>query len=144
MKIEKLMSNPDKPVSIPGEKKEWKPSDPKDFVRFVMGSSAGAGSGEFHVYRATRRREYNRLKYIDDKAKKEDADAEYHKKQEENQMMAEERTAKKRAKRLKKKQKIKALTKSKKQKQRDNAQETRESLQNEMTDSEEDSDEEKT
>ena len=27
----------DKPVVIPGPKKEWKPSDPKDFVRFVMG-----------------------------------------------------------------------------------------------------------
>ena len=27
----------DKQVFIPGEKKEWKPSDPKDFVRFVMG-----------------------------------------------------------------------------------------------------------
>ena len=24
---------------IPGPKKEWKPSDPKDFVRFVMGRS---------------------------------------------------------------------------------------------------------
>ena len=27
----------DKQVFIPGQKKEWKPSDPKDFVRFVMG-----------------------------------------------------------------------------------------------------------
>lgn len=24
---------------IPSPKKEWKPSDPKDFVRFVMGES---------------------------------------------------------------------------------------------------------
>lgn len=29
-----------------------------------MGSSAGAGSGEFHVYRHLRRKEYARLKQI--------------------------------------------------------------------------------
>ncbi|XP_046841328.1 PRKR-interacting protein 1 homolog [Xenia sp. Carnegie-2017] len=115
-KIEKLMSNPDKPVVIPEKKKEWKPSDPKDFVRFVMGSSAGAGSGEFHVYRATRRRENNRLKYIDDQAKKEEADEDYHKKQEENIARANERTAKKRAKRLKKKQKQSEMKKRKQEK----------------------------
>lgn len=34
------------------------------------GSSAGAGSGEFHVYRGSRRREYNRLRNIEEQAKK--------------------------------------------------------------------------
>ena len=35
-----------------------------------MGSSAGAGSGEFHVYRHLRRKEYARQKFIQEKAEK--------------------------------------------------------------------------
>lgn len=45
------------------------PSVP-DFVRNVMGSSAGAGSGEFHVYRHLRRKEYARQKFIQEKSEK--------------------------------------------------------------------------
>lgn len=45
------------------------PSVP-EFVRNVMGSSAGAGSGEFHVYRHLRRKEYARQKFIQEKAQK--------------------------------------------------------------------------
>lgn len=41
-----------------------------DFVRNVMGSSAGAGSGEFHVYRHLRRKEYARQKYLKESAEK--------------------------------------------------------------------------
>lgn len=36
----------------------------------VVGSSAGAGSGEFHVYRHLRRREYQRQDYMDAMAEK--------------------------------------------------------------------------
>lgn len=39
-------------------------------MKNVQGSSAGAGSGEFHVYKQNRRREYERLKLMDEKAAK--------------------------------------------------------------------------
>ena len=37
-------------------------------MKNVQGSSAGAGSGEFHVYKASRRREYERLKIMEEEA----------------------------------------------------------------------------
>ncbi|XP_034831859.1 PRKR-interacting protein 1 homolog [Maniola hyperantus] len=117
LKLEKLMKNPDKPVVIPDGPKQKSLGPPPDFVRNVMGSSAGAGSGEFHVYRHLRRKEYARQKFIQEKSDKEKLDDEYHSKIEENKKKAEEKTAKKRAKRLKRKQKAK--TKEKKPKTTD-------------------------
>ncbi|KPJ08527.1 PRKR-interacting protein 1-like [Papilio machaon] len=111
LKLEKLMKNPDKPVVIPDPPRQKTLAPPPDFVRNVMGSSAGAGSGEFHVYRHLRRKEYARQKFIQEKSEKEKLDDEYHRKIEENRKAAEEKTAKKRAKRLKKKQKAKSKMK---------------------------------
>ncbi|XP_062597340.1 PRKR-interacting protein 1 homolog [Saccostrea cucullata] len=108
LKLEKLMKNPNKEAFIPEKSKEKEPRAPHEFIRNVWGSSAGAGSGDFHVYRGVRRREYARQKFIDEKAERMEKDEEFHKKVEENQKAAEERTAKKRAKRNKKKQKQKA------------------------------------
>ncbi|XP_060803383.1 PRKR-interacting protein 1 homolog [Amyelois transitella] len=107
LKLEKLMKNPDKPVIIPEPPKQKSLPSAPDFVRNVMGSSAGAGSGEFHVYRHLRRKEYARQKFIQEKSEKEKLEEEYHRKIEENRRAAEEKTAKKRAKRLKKKNKAK-------------------------------------
>ncbi|XP_067934926.1 PRKR-interacting protein 1 homolog isoform X2 [Watersipora subatra] len=76
---------------------------PPEFIRNTWGSSAGAGSGDFHVYRGVRRREYARQKFLDEKEAKTTKDDEYQRKLVENANAAEERTAKKRAKRLKKK-----------------------------------------
>ncbi|XP_063624180.1 PRKR-interacting protein 1 homolog [Cydia splendana] len=114
LKLEKLMKNPEKPVVIPEPPKQKSLTAPPDFVRNVMGSSAGAGSGEFHVYRHLRRKEYARQKFIQEKSEKEKLDEEYHNKIEENRKAAEQKTAKKRAKRLK--QKMKAKLKGKKPK----------------------------
>ncbi|XP_038209903.1 PRKR-interacting protein 1 homolog [Zerene cesonia] len=111
LRLEKLMKNPEKPVLIPERRKEKTLPPPPDFVRNVMGSSAGAGSGEFHVYRHLRRKEYARQKFIQEKSEQEKLDEEYQRKLEENKRKAEEKTAKKRAKRLKKKQKAKIKAK---------------------------------
>lgn len=70
LKLEKLMKNPEKPVVIPDRLKDKKSPHVPEFVRNVMGSSAGAGSGEFHVYRHLRRKEYARQKHIQEKSEK--------------------------------------------------------------------------
>ncbi|XP_035903329.1 PRKR-interacting protein 1 homolog [Anopheles stephensi] len=116
-KLEKLMKNPDKPVMIPAPSKnrDFSTAIPS-FVRNVMGSSAGAGSGEFHVYRHLRRKEYARQKQIQEKSHAEQLDDAFQQKLENNRKAAEERTAKKRAKRLKKKSKQKAQQRGKKPK----------------------------
>ncbi|CAH1100271.1 unnamed protein product [Psylliodes chrysocephalus] len=107
LKLSKLMKNPDKPIIIPERPKERGIPNVPDFVRNVMGSSAGAGSGEFHVYRHLRRKEYARQKFMQEKAERDKLDDDYHKKLEEYQKLAEQQTEKKRLKRLKKKQKKK-------------------------------------
>ncbi|KAF6025570.1 hypothetical protein EB796_016112 [Bugula neritina] len=111
LKLEKLLKQPDKPVYIPEKRKERKMPKPPEFIRNTWGSSAGAGSGDFHVYRGVRRREYARQKFLNEQTTKNELDTEYQQKMEENLKAADERTAKKRAKRLKKKQKAKQMKK---------------------------------
>jgi len=114
-KISKLMSNPEKPVHIPDRPKEWKPKNAPEFVRDVMGSSAGAGSGEFHVYRHIRRREYNRQEYMDQKDKKEKMDEAFELRQKELNDPIIAKTAKKRAKRQRLKENKKRKAEEKKE-----------------------------
>lgn len=107
IRVEKLMEHPEKPVVIPApsnhnKEKKFLTAIPT-FVRNVMGSSAGAGSGEFHVYRHLRRKEYARQKHIQQKSKQEMLDDEFQQRIDNNRSAAEAKTAKKRAKRLKKK-----------------------------------------
>lgn len=115
VRLEKLFNNIEKPVEIPTRKTSKNFANAPEFVRNVMGSSAGAGSGEFHVYRHLRRKEYARLHNIETAARNEQLDADYHRKLEENRKKAEELTEKKRAKRQKKKEKLKNKKKVKKE-----------------------------
>ncbi|XP_078535788.1 PRKR-interacting protein 1 [Lissotriton helveticus] len=120
LKLERLMKNPDKSVQIAERYKEWAPRAPPEFVRDVMGSSAGAGSGEFHVYRHLRRREYQRQEFMDTMSEHQKMNEEFERKLEKNKIIAEERTAKRRLKRQKLKEKLKMAKKMKPESQKDN------------------------
>jgi hypothetical protein len=75
------------------------PPPPPEFVRNVVGSSAAAGSAEFHIFRNNRKRETDRLDYLERQAKKQELDAEFNERAAERKRAADELTAKKRAKR---------------------------------------------
>src|SRR5713226_8785318 len=64
--LEKLLKDPAKPAYVPLPPKEKTVRPPREMMKNVQGSSAGAGSGEFHVYKASRRREYERLKLMEE------------------------------------------------------------------------------
>ncbi|PIL36078.1 hypothetical protein GSI_01738 [Ganoderma sinense ZZ0214-1] len=105
--LEKLLKDPSKPAHIPTAPKDKTIRPAREMMKNVQGSSAGAGSGEFHVYKASRRREYERLKIMEDQAQKETEIAEFEKKKREWEDAAEAKTAKNRAKRQKKKERAK-------------------------------------
>lgn len=73
----------------------------------ISGSNAGAGSGEFHMYRMARRREQMRLQRIDEQDKDDQADGEFRERKRRQHEQDEARAAKNRAQRQKKKQKQK-------------------------------------
>ncbi|KAM5531654.1 hypothetical protein V8D89_014706 [Ganoderma adspersum] len=105
--LEKLLKDPSKSAHIPAAPKDKTIRPAREMMKNVQGSSAGAGSGEFHVYKASRRREYERLKIMEDEAQKEAEVAEFEQKKREWEDAAEAKTAKNRAKRQKKKERAK-------------------------------------
>lgn len=72
---------------------------PPEIVANVQGSSAGAGSGEFHVYKASRRREYERLRGMEAEVRREKEGEEFERGAREKAQRDEERTRRNREKR---------------------------------------------
>ncbi|KAJ7703141.1 hypothetical protein B0H17DRAFT_1041909 [Mycena rosella] len=105
--LDRLLKDPVKPAFVPAPPKEKTIRPPREMMKNVQGSSAGAGSGEFHVYKASRRREYERLKLLEETSQKEADEAAFERKRRDAEETAETKTAKNRAKRQKKKERSK-------------------------------------
>ncbi|KAI9648498.1 hypothetical protein NHQ30_003133 [Ciborinia camelliae] len=106
--IDKLMSAPDRDIKIPSSTSlavKRGGANVPEIVQNVQGSSAGAGSGEFHVYKASRRREYERLKGMDEEVRQEEEAEQWEREKREREEKDAEKTRKAREKREKKRQK---------------------------------------
>ncbi|KAI0137382.1 hypothetical protein BJ170DRAFT_678229 [Xylariales sp. AK1849] len=100
--VEALFSNPDRDVQIPSTVSRPRGvAPPPEIVTNVQGSSAGAGSGEFHVYKASRRREYERLRQMDEEVRSEKDGEDFERTREERARRDEEKTRRNREKREK-------------------------------------------
>ncbi|KAI1657457.1 hypothetical protein F4813DRAFT_360031 [Daldinia decipiens] len=102
--VEALFSKPDQEIRIPDASAASRRRDlppPPEIVTNVQGSSAGAGSGEFHVYKASRRREYERLRRMDEEVSQEKAKEEFEKSREQREKRDDEKTRRNREKREK-------------------------------------------
>ncbi|EXJ69195.1 uncharacterized protein A1O5_07231 [Cladophialophora psammophila CBS 110553] len=103
--LEYLFLDPSRPVHLPPPSSATKKSlpAPAEIVANVQGSSAGAGSGEFHVYKASRRREYERLRAMDEEAKTEEENEKWEREEREKRERDEEKTRKNRERRSRRK-----------------------------------------
>ncbi|KAJ5988950.1 hypothetical protein N7481_004160 [Penicillium waksmanii] len=104
--VDTLFKDPSKEVALPGignKRSANSLAPPPEIVANVQGSSAGAGSGEFHVYKASRRREYERLRLMQSEVDKDQGDKDWEKEREDTKRKDDEKTEKNRRRREKKK-----------------------------------------
>ena len=99
--VDALFAKPDREIVIPGSALAKTLAAPPELVANVQGSSAGAGSGEFHVYKASRRREYERLRSMDDEVRNEQEEKDFLARKAEQEKRDQDKTDKNRAKRAK-------------------------------------------
>ncbi|KAK8107686.1 uncharacterized protein PG998_009699 [Apiospora kogelbergensis] len=102
--LDALFARPEQEIRLPSDangRSRAGLAPPPEIVTNVQGSSAGAGSGEFHVYKASRRREYERLRLMDEEVRVEKATEEFEKKRDELERRDDEKTRRNREKREK-------------------------------------------
>lgn len=106
--VSSLFAKPDQEIRLPpppsGAQAVARRAVP-EIVTNVQGSSAGAGSGEFHVYKASRRREYERVRLMDEEVSREREKEDFEKARKEREERDAEKTRRNRERREKKRSK---------------------------------------
>lgn len=98
--MEELLKRPDAEIVIPRPQKRAL-SPPPELVSNIAGSSAGAGSGEFHVYKQARRKEFERMKIFEEEEQKEQTGKDFALQKSKHDQRDQAKTEKNRLKRLK-------------------------------------------
>ena len=98
--LEALLAQPDQEIELNAPLKTPLPPPP-EFIGSFQGSTSGAASGEFHVYKNSKRREWERQKEFKEDIEREEAQKEFEIRRAETMALDDTRTEKKRLKREK-------------------------------------------
>ncbi|TIB64886.1 hypothetical protein E3P77_02914 [Wallemia ichthyophaga] len=101
--LNKLLKDPTKPVELPDAPRKKEIAPAREMFAHVQGSSAGAGSGEFHVYKQSRRREYDRIQLMEEEKVEEANARDFEQRRLEREKLANDKTSKNRNRRNKRK-----------------------------------------